>query len=47
MHLDKILSKIILQMLEINTNLLYSVLLRIKWKFKLTVYFKHELLGQL
>ena len=24
-----------------------KVLLRIKWKFKLTVYFKHEILGQL
>ena len=24
-----------------------KVLLRIKWKFELTVYFKHEILGQL
>ena len=27
-------------------SLVGKVLLRIKWKFKLTVYFKHEMLGK-
>ena len=30
-----------------SKSLVGSVLFRIKWKFELTVYFKHEILGQL
>ena len=41
-------AKILLQVGNVNSkSFVGKVLLRIKWKFELTVYFKHGILGKL